>query len=195
MTIRVEASDEGKNFSCGRSGNCCHHINVPLNCYDMERLIKVKPWEEWLDLIVMTKEEIKEFGAETIPVYIDGKMMLPVLQAKKNDDCYFFGRDEKGLGGCTIWLHRPRVCRTYPFESDEHGKPVFLQEAKDIGCWSEGMGLKPDAGYIKDLQLLDQESDLDEKITRAWNEKGSGKVPDFVPFVLDQMKQHHAKKK
>lgn len=195
MTIRIEDNDEKKCFSCGRGGQCCNRINVPLNCYDMERLAQNKPWEEWLDLIVLTREEIKGFGEETVPVHIDGKLMLPVLQAQKNEDCHFFARDQEGMGMCTIWQYRPRVCRTYPFESDEKGKPVFIQEAIDIGCWKKGMGKQPDAGYIEDLRLLDEESDLDEKITTQWNEHGSGKVADFVPFVLKQMKQHHAVQK
>lgn len=185
IPIEVDDAPIKGNFTCSRSGNCCHHMMVFLNCFDMERLAKIRPFAEWLDFIELDEEEKKEMGEETIPVLIDGKEMFPILQEKPDEACVFFGRDEKGLGGCTIWRERPRVCKTYPFETNDDGKVVFLQEAKEVGCLGPGIGQEPDADYLKDLELLDQESPVDEEITREWNKNGTQKFEDFVPFVLN----------
>lgn len=174
-------------FACGRSGNCCYHMMVFLNCFDIVRLQRIKPFSEWLDFIELDEEDKKDIGEDTIPVLIDGKEMFPILQEKKDESCVFFARDKEGLGGCTIWKERPRVCRTYPFETNDEGKPVFLQEAVESGCLGAKVGQEPDADYIRDLKLLDEEAPLDEEVTLAWNKHGSQKFEDFVPFVVKYM--------
>ena len=87
--------DNGLRFSCTQCGKCC--TGAPGKVH-------------------VTASEAAGLAAHlglTVPVFtarhmrlLDGELLL---REKPNGDCIFFDR------GCTVYLARPRQCRTYPF--------------------------------------------------------------------------------
>jgi Fe-S-cluster containining protein len=160
---------------------------VFLNAFDIERLLEISHWSNWLDFAELDEAEIKDCGDENFPVMIDGRMLFPVLKMQaESENCLFLGF-EQGLSGCKIWKERPLVCRTFPFE--DSGKGIeFIKEAESFGCKASSKSKNAGSEYLNDLKKINFQALIDRKIADAWNLKGSGKKEDFVEFVLEGLK-------
>jgi len=86
-----------KYFECKRCGNCCREMPVELDDVDVINICKhlgIKKFEEF---------ESKYMDEKATGNYL--KMPCPFL-------------DEK-TSACTIYVHRPMICRLYPFAERE----------------------------------------------------------------------------
>lgn len=89
---------DGLRFECLRCGSCCTGFSGTV------RINK----EEIATLSLCLGLSETEFLRHYTRILGDGAISLI---EKKNTDCIFFDKKE----GCTIYLDRPRQCRTWPF--------------------------------------------------------------------------------
>jgi len=128
----------GLQFQCTRCGHCCTGGpgNVQVTDDEIRRLAHA------LDV------SVDEFTAwYTRRVHVKHRS----LREKSNHDCVFYDRRR----GCTVYEHRPRQCRTWPFwqsvvrspqhwaEEAEHCRgmnsgPLHSAEAITAACRNDG---------------------------------------------------------
>ena len=90
-----EILTEQTAFSCERCGTCCNGMLVFLNAFDIERLLEISHWSNWLDFAELDEAEIKDCGDENFPVMIDGRMLFPVLKMQaESENCLFLGFEQ-----------------------------------------------------------------------------------------------------
>jgi Fe-S-cluster containining protein len=89
---------DGLCFKCTRSGNCCSGAPGVVRVTDED----IASLARCLQLSTAKFREIytREVGEDELS-----------LKEKSNHDCIFFQRE----AGCTVYEHRPRQCRTWPF--------------------------------------------------------------------------------
>lgn len=89
--------EKGLRFTCTQCGNCCTG----------------EPGFVWVDdveiraLAEHVGEDVEKFRARYVAT-VDGQQ---TLKERKDGSCVFF---RQGLG-CTVYGHRPRQCRSWPF--------------------------------------------------------------------------------
>jgi len=91
--------DDGLRFACTSCGHCCRHEPgyVFLSEADVDRAAAGAD--------VSTERFVEQYCRS---VDLGLATRLSLLE-KPNHDCVFWN------GGCSIYLHRPLQCRTYPF--------------------------------------------------------------------------------
>jgi uncharacterized protein len=100
----------GLKFQCTRCGNCCTGA----------------PGYVWVDdeeieaLAVYKGETVARFTA-LYTRQVDEKRSL---RERPGGDCVFFDR----AAGCTVYPHRPRQCRTWPFWESNVESPAAWKE-------------------------------------------------------------------
>jgi Uncharacterised protein family (UPF0153). len=92
------------------------------------------------------------YNGRTVRVSDDGlKVVLdiPVLKSKADTTCVFYD------SGCTIYPHRPRACRLFPFRISERemGGDVILSIDYNPGCPGIGKGDYADTRKIRELAV------------------------------------------
>lgn len=160
---------------CVRCGRCCTSFGVCVTPFDIHRISRatcLQP-EEFVQAI--PEQEERERAEPT--VLIKGRPSLLVLRWKAGHVCLFYDAD-----GCAIYLHRPVLCRTYPFTL----KRGALADMGSRGC---AMNWRPgdEAGYRADLERYEKEVEAYRKIAAQWNCRGPGSLPDFLAFALDSV--------
>ncbi|HOI58780.1 MULTISPECIES: YkgJ family cysteine cluster protein [unclassified Methanoculleus] len=122
-------------FSCQRCGACCRRIAEDSN------LVIVSPAE--IRVIMAATGMAWDEVAEPYPDFIDagngGEYTLAWCIRRTADACIFLCD-----GRCSIYAHRPWICRTYPFmlvddgllvsECPGLGKPISLRDAQALGA-------------------------------------------------------------
>jgi len=98
VTNDIPWYSEGLRFECQRSGNCCSGGPGVVRVTDediaaLARYIRLAECE-------FRKIYTRLVGDQDVS-----------LRDKSNHDCIFYDRSE----GCTVYDHRPRQCRTWPF--------------------------------------------------------------------------------
>ena len=121
---------DGLAFECHRCGNCCRGAgNVWISDAEITALARA---------LEMTADELRSVytrAPEQEDRERDGEAPRTLLRQKSNEDCVFW--DERS--GCTIYAHRPRQCRTYPFwRGILHARETWESEASS--CAGIGSG-------------------------------------------------------
>ncbi|HUO10267.1 MAG TPA: YkgJ family cysteine cluster protein [Phycisphaerae bacterium] len=101
---------EGLSFECTQCGNCCTGSPgyVWLTIDDMEKIA---------DHLGLPFDDFTRTYVRRIAGGKGGGNRFSLLE-KKNYDCVFLTRDDKGKAGCRIYSVRPMQCRTWPFWND-----------------------------------------------------------------------------
>lgn len=112
----TKLSPKGLRFKCRRCGTFCCRLGGPVvTSDDVVRLKRSCP-----DI---------ENATETVVL---GRTVGTVLVAKPNGECIFFQR--RGDGGvCSVYNHRPDVCRTYPFRLVREGNSLIVSLLPCVG--------------------------------------------------------------
>ena len=83
------------------------------------------------DDVVRLKRSCPDIENATETVVL-GRTVGTVLVAKPNGECVFFQR--RGDGGvCSVYAHRPDVCRTYPFRLVREGNSLIVSLLPCVG--------------------------------------------------------------
>ncbi len=156
-------------FSCTGCSECCRQI------VDDSNLVAASPPEirEIMEYTGMAWEEI----AEPYPDFIKdegGKCYTFTWCIRRSNDACMFLRD----GRCTIYAHRPWICRTYPFMLV--GEELLISE-----CPGVGTPLSDEEARTIALLLIErQEAELrEEACIRVHFEKEA--LPDGRRVVID----------
>jgi Fe-S-cluster containining protein len=112
---------EGLAFQCTRCGNCC--TGPPGYVWVNDDEVRV--------LADFKGETVAEFMARFTRVVEEVRS----LREKPNGDCVFFEREK----GCTVYPHRPRQCRTWPFWESNLQTPADWKETRRV-CPGAGQG-------------------------------------------------------
>lgn len=127
-------------FECTRCGACCmgdaDDVHTATISPDEARDISGVTGEPWRNVVRPVPFGLNDHG--------HGITFEWALQSTECHDCRFYDDDE-GQGSCTIYQHRPAICRTYPFSIPLEGTTVPQSEpvAQDgfvIAHECEGLG-------------------------------------------------------
>jgi len=97
MTVPLVWYRDGLKFGCTQCGNCCSGHGVVW--VDMDEI------EELARGLQLPRAEF----ARRYVRHIDGRYSL--IDKGTHGDCVFLGDDRR----CSLYEHRPRQCRTWPF--------------------------------------------------------------------------------
>ena len=133
---------DGLQFGCTRCGNCCAGTSGTVLLTDDEI-------DALAQHVSLSSDEFREVYTRRLR---KGEISL---REKKNEECVFFVRDQ----GCSVYEHRPRQCRTWPFwggvvENQER----WDEEAED--CPGMNRGALHDAAEIANTSRADGTSGL-----------------------------------
>ncbi len=134
---------DGLRFECTRCGNCCSGTPGSVLVSDAE----IVELAEHLELAV---EEFREVYTRSLR---KGDVSL---REKSNGECilYHSGAREGTSPGCSVYRHRPRQCRTWPFWSGVvHSPERWAEEAE--GCPGMNQGTLHSARQILDTSAKD----------------------------------------
>lgn len=126
----IEEQLKAVGFSCRRCGECCRGRSG-------DNSVIVYP-EEITDILKAISLEWDEVCRPAAPLFVDGSGILHALEWELirdgSGDCIFIRDDNT----CSIYPHRPWICRTYPFY-------LTFQEgaAKPLLATSQCSGLGP----------------------------------------------------
>jgi Fe-S-cluster containining protein len=134
---------QGLAFECTRCGNCCtgEPGTVRISTDEVEQLAA------HLDL---SPEAFRERYTEGL---VDGGLSLTEKPAEDGSgklDCVFWDRAQ----GCTVYAHRPRQCRTWPFWRRNVASEAHWFAAAQ-GCPGMNRGPRHDADEITATALTD----------------------------------------
>lgn len=138
---------DGLAFECHRCGACCRGAgNVWISDAEITLLARALEMnEDELRLAYTRRAGPRRRGGER-----DQDGPDTVLRQQRNQDCVFYAAGS----GCSIYAHRPRQCRTYPFwEATLHTRESF--EAEGLACRGIGCGGTRSADEITALAAAD----------------------------------------
>lgn len=137
-------------FECSCCGICCGDTlsktrHILLTNIDANRVA------------AFSKRKIEEFSSNTVG---KGPYLFEMKKNPETGKCIFLIESK-----CTIYQHRPLICRFYPFElsSDETGTAVFTStdECPGLGYEKCEAAKKLGVSYFRDLLRL-AASELDQ---------------------------------
>ena len=120
-------------FRCHNTGHCCKDVICLPTPFDVLRIVKATGENPYDFLEFVTEEEIEEVEDDD-PTWLEAggeRYMMALRRGKRG--CYFL---DKKTNRCTIYEHRPILCRLYPFKLRESrtGKFQGFTLHKDVGC-------------------------------------------------------------
>ena len=139
----------GLRFECTRCGNCCTGAPGTVRVTDDEQAALARR----LGL------EPDAFRREYTRLLPDGELSLV---ERANHDCVFWDRER----GCTVYVDRPRQCRTWPFWRGNLASEAHWESAAE-GCPGMGSGRTWTRTEIEE---------------RTREDGTSGIVPDLVEY-------------
>ena len=113
---------DGLRFDCTQCGKCCG--GAPGYCWVSEDEIHALAERLGMEVEVFRRRYTRTIKKRGVS-----------LQEKANYDCIFF--DEKV--GCTVYEHRPKQCRTWPFwESNVRDRDSWTLESQSCPGMDKG---------------------------------------------------------
>ncbi len=156
-------------FYCTRCGDCCSGSGTDAN------LVMVTPEE--IDRISRGAGESPDRFTEPYPEYIGtgsgGSITFERCLRRSHSGCTFLSGNS-----CTVYPHRPWICRTYPFMLDDDELRVFA-------CNGLGKRITADeAGELAHLLLKRREEERKEE-ERVRQILASVPVPEGKRVLID----------
>jgi Fe-S-cluster containining protein len=174
-------------FKCHHCGHCCRDVVCLPTPWDVLRIAMNTGKDPRKFLEFLTPEEIHGVNKND-PTWLKigrGKYIM-ALQRSAKTGCFFL---DKKTRFCSIYEHRPLLCRLYPFKLHEtrDGKFSSFTLHTDVGCPRNRDSLV-EAKPLYDLYLQDKMHQDDYAVlVEAFNEqKGSTCKPeDFLSLFMD----------
>ncbi len=150
-------------FSCHHCGHCCTEVVCLPTPADVLRIVRATGRDPRRFLEFLTPEEIQGV-AKSDPTWLEcGRDRYLMALRRSDKGCVFLNKRNRH---CTIYEHRPLLCRLYPFKLQETREGAFKGFAlhSDVGCprhrdgevrtWPLYGIFREDAGHQHDYQLL-----------------------------------------
>ncbi len=120
---RISRIIASTGFSCTRCSTCCSAAD------DDDNLVMVTPEEirKIMGELGLSWQEVAEPYPETITREGGQVFTIGWCLVRRNGICRFLKN-----GNCSIYEHRPWICRTYPFSLD--GDMVMTHPCMGLGC-------------------------------------------------------------
>jgi Fe-S-cluster containining protein len=173
------------NFKCHHTGHCCTEVVCLPTPWDVIRIVRETRQAPEAFLEFITPEEITGV-AKNDPAWlrVDGEKYMMALR-RHGERCHFL---DKKTRFCTIYEHRPILCRLYPFKLMEtrDGELKGFCLHSDVGCPRHRDGAV-DTKPLYDLYLDDRSHHEDyNALVEVFNRKEyAGKRPeDFVEMFV-----------
>lgn len=122
----LEKDIQDSGFECRRCGWCCRenfHIRITKDIFRPSNAISIFPGDI-ARIMKLTGMAQKEIAAPDIYSCIKDKNELWIigwiLRRKDNGECIFLTNGE-----CSIYSHRPMICRCYPFFLEEYSVDIM----------------------------------------------------------------------
>jgi Fe-S-cluster containining protein len=168
-------------IECSRCGVCCSEPIVPVTNKDVLRISKALGVKAAILVRFYSYKEMEyDPEADLWVRFPQGKRAMGLR--KRKDRCMFLN-DEKS---CTVYLHRPMTCRTFPYavDLDDSGNPETVKLNKIVSCSCKTKKKSALEHIISDVRVeLSQDDDYYDMI-EIWNgRKSPGGVKEFLKFV------------
>ncbi|MEA3364868.1 MAG: YkgJ family cysteine cluster protein [Candidatus Hydrogenedentes bacterium] len=173
-------------FRCHHSGHCCRDVVCLPTPWDVIRIVKNTGISPYKFLEFLQEGEITEVEDNDPTWLVCGEKRYIMALKRTKRGCYFLN---KKTGLCTIYEHRPLLCRLYPFKLQEtkNGKFKGFTLHKDVGCPRYRDG-KVETKYLYKLYRQDCGNQRDyEELVKVFNKRAySGKTPsDFIEMFIE----------
>jgi len=159
------------NFKCHSCGHCCTDVVCLPTPWDVLRIAMNTGKNPYKFLEFLMPEEIT--GVEkSDPTWLEvnGERYIMALQRDEKVGCFFLDKKTKF---CSIYEHRPLLCRLYPFKLHETRENEFSHFSlhTDVGCPRNRDGVH-EAKPLYELYLQDKMHQEDYvKLVQAFNKK------------------------
>lgn len=121
-------------FRCHHSNHCCRDVVCLPTPYDVLR-IALRTGENPYDFLEFLRPDEITGVAKNDPTWLkaDGQKFIMALKRDEKQGCYFLDRRTRY---CSIYEHRPNLCRLYPFKVQETREGQFKGFIlhKNVGC-------------------------------------------------------------
>jgi Fe-S-cluster containining protein len=166
---------------CGRCGVCCTEPIVPVTDSDVLRLCTAlkKPAEQIVRFWSM-KEMEYDPEAELWIKFPQGKRAMGLR--KRYARCMFLTEDKC----CSVYLHRPMTCRTFPYaiDLDENDVPETVKLNKIVSCSCKRKKRSDLREIIDNVRTELNQDDLYFDKVIDWNKKKSpGGTKEFLKYL------------
>lgn len=166
---------------CSRCSICCREPIVPVTDSDIKRICKAlkKPADRIVRFYSINEMDYDPESGLWIR-FVQGKRAMGLR--KRLSRCVFL--DTKN--NCSIYIHRPMTCRTFPYMIDlgQDDKPLKVKLNKIVSCSCKRRRRSSLEEVIKDIKVEFKEDSRYYKQVERWNErKEPGTVGDFLRFM------------
>ncbi len=175
------------NFSCHHCGHCCTEVVCLPTPWDVLRIAVNTGADPARFLEFLCPDEITGV-TKNDPTWllVGDERFIMALQRDEQVGCFFLDKQTKF---CTIYEHRPLLCRLYPFKLRETRDDEFAGFSlhTDVGCPRHRDG-RYDTGPLYDLYLQDKTHQEDyNTLVRAFNKnKKANRTPEaFLDLFLE----------
>jgi len=173
-------------FACHHCNHCCTEVVCLPTPWDVIRIVKGTGKHPKKFLEFLEDDEITGVQKND-PTWLKiGKKKYMMALRRNSKGCHFL---DKKTRYCSIYEHRPLLCRLYPFKLQESGSGKFkgFTLHKDVGCPKHRDGVVETAPlYEIYLEDKDHQEEYD-KLVAAFNKKDyPGKKPeDFIDLFVE----------
>ncbi len=174
-------------FRCVHCLKCCTEVVVVPTPYDVNRIIKATRMHPRRFLEFLTPDEISGVDEDDPTWLICGDTRY--LMALKRDPvkgCLFLDRKRRV---CSVYEHRPFLCRLYPFKLHETSSGEFSSFSihKDISC-PRDKGAKVPTAPLYDWYLEDSEhQEAYEDLVKLFNREKHTDPFDFIDMFFEEV--------
>ncbi len=179
-------SRESVRFRCHHCGHCCTEVVCLPTPWDVLRIVRETGANPYLFLEFLGPDDISEVEPDD-PTWLEVSRRRRIMALRRDEQaCYFLDRATRF---CTIYEHRPLLCRLYPFahEESESGEYLGFSLHEDVGCPRHRDGRVPVAP-LRAMFLEDQEHQEEyARLVKAFNnDPRPGKRPqDFIAMFFE----------
>lgn len=124
---------EGLRFQCTGCGDCC--TGAPGYVWVTQAEIDALAQRLGMEVAAFERKYVREVGVRR------------TLKERKNYDCVFLDAETRK---CTVYEHRPRQCRTWPFWNSNLKSPEAWQQTCEV-CPGSGKG------RLYSIETIDQQ--------------------------------------
>ena len=177
---------ETVRFACRHCGHCCTEVVCLPTPGDVVRIARATGRDPHRFLEFLTPDEIRGV-AKSDPTWLEcgaERYMMALRRTEKG--CVFLNKRTRF---CTIYEHRPLLCRLYPFKLHETRGGAFkgFSLHTDVGCPRHRDGIVP-TGPLYETYKEDRVHQEDyDSLVEIFNEKEypRKKPSDFLHMFVD----------
>jgi Fe-S-cluster containining protein len=127
---------DGLQFQCTGCGDCC--TGAPGYVWVNQAEIDALAQRLGMEVDAFERKYVREVGVRR------------TLKERKNYDCVFLDAETRK---CTVYEHRPRQCRTWPFWNSNLKSPEAWQQTCEV-CPGSGKG------KLYSIELIEQQREV-----------------------------------